>query len=713
MAIDLTPEELHRLRSFFVEEAEEHLEAIERALAALEAMPSDGAAVSALLRKLHTLKGSAGTVGLDELSRSAHLAEDRVAAFRDGVRPPLQGEMQALIAAIEQIRRLVGGAARLVHGPPPMRTPPPPAGASPPEEWRGSERRAVESGQIRVEVEQVDEMMEAAGELVIDRARIARRLIDLDGCVRDLARARAALRSSVMELGPDAGGLGEVELELSDALAHLERATTGMGDDSEHLARTAQVLEEGLQRVRMMEVGRLFERLAGAVKEIARRTGKEVALATWGEQTAIDKAIGERVIDPLLHLLRNAVAHGIEPPAARVAAGKPGVGRVDLSARWRGSEIIIEVGDDGAGVDLDRMRAALVRAHHQTAAEAAALPDAVVVAAIFEHGLSTRDSADDLAGRGVGLDAVKETIERLGGAITCASTPGQGTRFTVRLPLTTAIIGGLLFKVGGHVYAVPASSVVDTAPIAAADFQSTPTGERLLLRGRALPLVRLGALLGEPSPPGSAMRRAAVVLDHEGLIFGLTCDKLIGPRQIVVKGLGPLLSSLPLYAGATISGAGKVQLILDVATLADHARRGVTLGARPTGSVGGPRVLLADDSRSVRETAALILLQAGYRVETVPDGWEAWELLQDRRFDLVLTDGEMPRLDGYDLTGHIRRHPDLRDLPVVVMTSRTVETGRTRALSCGADAFLAKPLRRQAILDAVAAALAAGRRSSG
>jgi chemosensory pili system protein ChpA (sensor histidine kinase/response regulator) len=704
---ELSPDELRQLRSFFLDEASEHLEAIDQALSALEAMPEDGAALSALLRKLHTLKGSAGSVDLDDLSHDAHVVEDQVVALREAARAPNSSELEALISGIDVIRKRVAQIARAVHGTPSdarmaLRFSAPRDAPS----KRGNTRLS-DGMQIRVEVEHVDELMEAVGELVIDRTRIARRLLELEGCVRDLAKVRLALRAAIKETGLAASGgaIGDVSSELTETLRHLERAATGMNEDTEHLRRTSQVLKEGLEQVRLMEVGRMFQRLAAPLKEMARRSGKAVELVTSGEHTAIDKAVVERVADPLLHLLRNCVAHGIEPEPVRIAMGKPPTGKVELSARQRGDQIIVEVADDGAGVDLAGVRAALVRARRLSAEEAARLPDVDVVAAILEAGVSTRDAADDLAGRGVGLDAVKEAIERLGGVISCTSSPGKGTRFVVRLPLTTAIERALLFKVGGNVYAVPASSVIETGPVAADEVKSTPEGDRIMLRGRPLPLLRLGALLGEPPPPGPSTRRASILLDHEGTLFGMTCDKLIGPREIVIKGLGPLLGQLPLFAGATISGAGKVQLILDVATLAGLAGSTISLGARPSGAVGGPRVLLADDSRSLRETAALILAQGGFRVETVADGWEAWELLQDRRFDLLLTDGEMPRLDGYELTGKVRRHPALRAMPVIVMTSRSADASRDRALSAGADQFLPKPLRRQPLLDTVSLAL--------
>ncbi|HEY7957039.1 MAG TPA: response regulator, partial [Polyangia bacterium] len=424
-----------------------------------------------------------------------------------------------------------------------------------------------------------------------------------------------------------------------------------------------------------------------------------------------DKAVVERVAEPLLHLLRNAIAHGIEPPALRRALGKPEAGTITVTARHEGDAIELAVEDDGRGIDLTAVRAALIAARRVSAEEAGALDEASLYASLFQPGVSTRIGADDLAGRGVGLDAVKEAIARLGGAVRVTSTPGRGACFVVRLPLTTAVQQALLFKVGGQVYAVPAARVVEAVQVTPADLRPGPDTERVAISGtggrRELPLVRLGALLGVPAPPGQT-RRAALVLTAPGApgveTFAMTCDKVIGPREIVVRSLGPLLSSLPLFAGATISGAGKVQLILDVAHLAEHARRGVR-AVRPTRVLGPRRVLLADDSRSIREAASLILAQGGYSVETVSDGWDAWELLQDRPFDLLVTDLEMPRLDGHELIAKIRRTPELEGLPVLVLTSRTADPMRARVAAEGADGFVPKPVRRKTLLDALDAAL--------
>ena len=705
MSFGFAPEELRELRAAFAEEAREHLEAIDDALASLEAAPAvnEAAAWAELLRQLHTIKGSAGAVELDDVSRSAHALEDQVVALRASA-PPDAAALELLRRNIELLRRNI-----VLPAPPPERPTAERRADEPPEGERRRvvERRATEAIQLRVEVERVDALMDAVGELVIDRTRVARRLQELDGCTRDLAALRHGLRARARTSTDPlaARRLAELEAELAEGVGNLGRAVAGMADDADGLRRTSQVLQEGLQGVRMMSVGRLFSRAAAALAEMGRRAGKDVRLVTDGDETNVDKVLVERIGDPLMHLLRNAVAHGIESPEARAQAGKPIAGRVRLAAMQRGHQLVLEISDDGAGIDRERVRAALLASGRFSVEQAAALEGEALDRAVLEERVSTRDTADDLAGRGVGLDAVRAAIARLGGVISVVSAPGAGTRFTVRVPLATSITQALLFKVGGQVYAVPATAVIETAQIEPDAVQrGGEEGERVSVHDEVLPLVRLGALLGAPTPPSS--RRWAVVVEHEGLRFAFTCDKVVGPREIVVKALGPLLAPLPLYAGATISGAGKVQLIIELSTLVAHARAGATLGTRP-GDQAGRRVLVADDSRSLRESAALLLSQGGYRVDTVPDGWDAWELLQDQRFDLLITDVEMPRLDGCELTSRVRHDPDLQHMSVLVMSARTGEATRHRAIAAGADGFLAKPLRRRPLLDAVLAALSA------
>jgi chemotaxis protein histidine kinase CheA/ActR/RegA family two-component response regulator len=698
---DWDPEELRSMRALFLEEAREHLQAVDRSLAELRARPGERAPLDALLRKLHTLKGSAGSVALDELGRAAHRLEDQAVALRTG---ELTGQaVDALLAGVDRLAAMVGqleaevrtGVAR-----------PSPPGEPPLPEWQT----------FRVEVERIDDLVDSASELVFDRTRIARRLQELEGCVRDADKVRGTLQAALASLEaarerPElAAHLEEIATELQDVLASLKTTAAGAAEDAEGLRRTSARLQEGLRRVRTVEVGRLFQRFVQPVRDTARKEGKLVRLHLEGEETEIDKVLAERVAEPLLHLVRNAIAHGIEPPAGRRAAAKPEEGVVTLRARHTGDAVEIAVGDDGAGIDLFALRVALVKSGRVSAQAAPTLDEAALYEALFEPGLSTRAEASDLAGRGVGLDAVNDAIARLGGRVRVSSAAARGATFTVHLPLATAVQQALLFKVGGQVYAVPAARVVEAVTLEVADVRLGGPTDRVVLGGRELPLVRLGALLGVPAPPGRGTRRAGLVITADDDRFVVSCDKVIGPREIVLRTLGPLCAGLPLWAGATISGAGKVQLLFDVAQLQAIARTGVR-APRPRRTPGPRRVLVVDDSRSIREVASAILSQAGFAVETCVDGWDAWELLQDRPFDLLVTDLEMPRIDGHELIAKVRGSAALEQLPIAVLTSRTSDATRDRVLTGGADAFVPKPLRKRLLLDALEAALKA--RTSG
>jgi len=733
---ELDPEELRDLRAFFLDEAAEHVEALTASVRRLREEPTDRVAMAEVLRKLHTLKGSAGSVMLDAISARTHALEDRVVALSGRVDAPTVTEIDALADEVGDVTRMIAAVEREVRGGARVVEVRPDSGSTPlvlsapiPLDASGTGAGAGAGSYhhetIRVEVQRVDELMDAASELVFDRTRVARRVQELDGAVRDLGKTRNALQA-LLPVAEDAhvppsltARLTELVGEVSDALAALTAATQGLSDDADGIGRTSATLQERVRRVRMMAVGRLFQRLEPPLHELARKERKSLEVVTRGEETEIDKAVVERIAEPLLHLVRNAVAHGIEPPDERRVQGKPPAGRVTLAARHAGDAIELVVEDDGRGVDRERVRRALTAQGRAAPDAAAQLADGQLLDALFLPGFSTRAQADDVAGRGVGLDAVRFAIERLGGTVRVRSTEGRGTAFTVRLPLTTAVQQALLFKVGGQVYAVPAARVEEATTIAQTDVTTTDDGvDHVHLPAAAgrdaldLPLVRLGALLGVPPPPGASQRRAALVIalgpDHpSGLTrYALTCDRVIGPREIVVRSLGPLLADLPLFAGATISGAGKVQLILDVDALAESGRRGVRT-ARPRRAAGARRVLVCDDSRSIREAASLFLQQGGYAVEAVPDGWDAWELLQDRPFDLLVTDLEMPRLDGHELIARVRGSAELRELPILVVSSRTAETMRTRVTTAGADAFVGKPLRKKPLLDAAEALLAA------
>jgi CheY-like chemotaxis protein len=307
----------------------------------------------------------------------------------------------------------------------------------------------------------------------------------------------------------------------------------------------------------------------------------------------------------------------------------------------------------------------------------------------------------------MGLNIVKRAITRLGGEVKVETQLGVFTRFRLSLPLTGAITQGLLFKIGGQVYAVPAAHVIEVLPIghnvlAGSNLSASESGELPAISGVSVPILKLHAMFGLELPPGR--RAAALHVRYAGRNFLITCDKIIGPRTIVVRPPGPLIGLIPIYAGITASGAGKAQLVLDLGALADIAYSASAPTPAPPRR-GQPRVLVVDDSRLAREAACRLLSAAGYQSVSAEDGWEAWEALGERRFDAVVTALEMPRLDGFQLIARIRREATLRGLPIIVLSSRTSQAARERALAAGADVFLPKSRHRRSLVEAVAACL--------
>jgi chemotaxis protein histidine kinase CheA/CheY-like chemotaxis protein len=691
---DFAPE----LRRVFRQEADEHILAAQAALAELRRDRSAPAPLADLRRRLHTLKGAAATVGLADLAAAAHGIEEMLVVPEPGAE-----RMDAVADALDGLARMVAEPVERAARPPDE--PPPPRGRH----------------LLRVEAARLEAAMDDLGELIFSRTRIERRGAELEGLTRDARHVRGGLAAAARDLAdPEAAARGvvalrEMEGQYGEVIDGLERLRGTLRFETAALQSATAALRSRLIEVRMGPARSLLARLGPAIREAARREGKRVDVELVGDDVALDQIIVDRVGDALLHLVRNAVAHGIETPEERASVGKPPLGRVRVEVRAGRDSVEIDASDDGAGIDLGRVREALIAAG-RSGPEIASLGDERLLRHIFDPGFSTRPGADELAGRGVGLDAVAAAIAGLGGEIAVDSKAGRGTRFRIWLPSTAALTHALLFKVGGHVYAVPAAAVVEIVHVDIHTADRADRGEPLHLPDRDVPLLRLRPILGGDFPPGGLRRGPVVLLDHEGDRFAITCHKVIGTREIVVKGLGAPLSRLPLFAGCTISGGGTVQLLLDVGELhalaRDRRRRGRTRALTPRPLIGR-RVLIADDSRSVREALAVMLAQAGFTVEVVPDGWEAWERLQDHAFDVLITDLEMPRVHGWDLIAKCRGDPALRRLPIVVLTARTGEHSRARAMGAGADAFSGKPLSRRAILDRIADALASRQTARG
>jgi chemosensory pili system protein ChpA (sensor histidine kinase/response regulator) len=736
-ADDVLTDEGELLRGLFLEEALVHLGEIADAQQALARAAEAGArveAVDSLLRHLHSLKGAAGSVGFDAIGRAAHEIEELCAEIRAGSLAPTPGILDRIDDSIAGLRALLDGArAAPDHNRgalhpllPPEESPSRVDRRRLPDRRRGIERRSGGERTLRVESSRLDALSDGVGDLVILRTRVERRLRELEGVHRDLEITRRALRTALADAGalPAAAGevlqgpqtvarlmaplldrLSEAEIELGGVAGHLDRATRALAGEAGTLGRTATELDEELRGARLTPVEWAFGRLPHALRELERTTGRTADLVTSGGDVEVDKGLVEPLADALLHLLRNAVAHGLESADERAAAGKRPRGHLEVSARQEGELVFIEFADDGRGIDREEVRRVLAR--QGRALPTGAEQDAALLAAIFEPGFSIRESADGLAGRGMGLDIVRRAVVRLGGEVDVESRAAVGTRFRLVVPLHAAITEAVLFKVGGQVYALPAVHVVKA--LASSPALETPGASP----SPRLPVLRLQSLLGVEMPPGHRAAALQIRYDarHGDRGFIITCDKIVGPRTIVVKPLGPVLGVLPLFAGATISGGGKAQLVFDVGALAEAAHAPARVPA-PAARRAAARVLVADDSRLTREGTARVLVASGLQALTAEDGWEAWEMLGERRFDALITDLEMPRLDGFELIERVRQEATLKELPIVVMSSRTARASRAKALAAGANAVLPKTPQKKLLVDTITALLArAGERT--
>jgi chemotaxis protein histidine kinase CheA len=731
---DFDADDLTMLRQLFRSEAQDALETVTaRLLASGSAKPSPEA-LTEMMRVTHTLKGSAGTVGLHAMVDLSHRLESAFAAVGDEpalwtamtadllveVIDALRGYVdhmteQGADAMADEIRAQIDRIARPrrrqesqppawgnVEPPPetvldPLSDPPsdppsaPPSDAGPPAEPKAW---------LHVEPERVDALMSSAGELLFDRTRIERRVQLLRTLARDLARTRQTFHDAIVDetvvRPPARNTLVHAEAALAGQAALLSQTTAALLDEIEALRRTIGELQRGLTRIRMESARSLMAHAARTLRALRRATGVTVELRTVGEATEFDKAVAEHLIDPVTQLLRNAVAHGVEPPEERTARGKPPVATITIRARQDGNLLVLEVSDDGRGIDTAALSKRLVAMGTWSAARAQLASGADVLAALLDTSISIRGEADELAGRGVGIGLVRQTVAKLGGEVTVSSTPGKGTTFSLRLPLSTALAQAMLFKVGGQVYAIPNVYVVDTTQV---DAQATTA----TVRHDTVPVLRLEQLLGHGA---AADRKPAMVVSFAGKNLVCTVDKIVGSREIVIKPLGPLLAPLTLYAGATISGSGKVQLILDPAQLVrrTHPDEPGTALFDPSSAplVLAGRALVVDDSRAIREAMTTMLGSEGWIVDVAEDGARALQMTKKLRYDLVITDLEMPELGGFDLITRLRTDDRFKATPVVIITSRANPEHRRRARELGVRALVAKPITRRKLLEALA-----------
>ncbi len=487
--------------------------------------------------------------------------------------------------------------------------------------------------------------------------------------------------------------------ELRGRLSDLRRQFEA---DGRHLAQLMADLQDGVRRTRLVPIATVLDTFPRVVRDLARQLNKDVDLEISGGETEVDRAMLEQIKDPLSHLVRNSLDHGLEKRAARLAAGKPATGKLTLSAAQHGDSLRLELADDGGGIDVSAVKAGAVARGLVTAEAAAAMSDHEALWLIFRSGLSTSATITAISGRGVGLDVVRENIERMNGWIEVNSVPGRGTRFAFSLPLTVATTLCLMAQAGGQTFGLPLSSVVRVVRVGADEIGHAEAGEAIRVDGRPIALLQLSDVLnlapGPAAPARAGARRPAVVVGSAERRAAFLVDTLGAAQEVVVKSLPRPFERVRHVSGAAILGSGEVALILNAADLLRGGK-----GASPSAgaaesaaesAAGAPAeavmILVADDSITTRTLEKNILEAAGYTVRVAADGQEAWTILQSEPCRLLVSDVNMPRLDGFELTEKVRGHETLKRLPIVLVTSLDSREDRERGIWAGADAYIVK-----------------------
>jgi chemosensory pili system protein ChpA (sensor histidine kinase/response regulator) len=669
----------------------------------------------------------------------------------------LAGTRQRFQAALTELKRLEQGDVidRAVSGPAASIIEPAAEEAqSKTADGKSAEDREV----IRVSRDRLERLLNLVGELVIGRGRLEQRLRVLEQLSQQVLACKARLVDSVQSFEekhtftfqqsapshpgepnapafPGLSDFGSLELDkyddfnilarrisevtadISESMSQLSGSIRRSHDDMSQLQQLTLGMRDEIARARMVPVGTPFTRFRRAIREIARASNKDVALVTSGEHTEVDTGVVERLVDPLIHLVRNAVYHGIESAADRIAKGKPAVGTVYLHAAHRGNSVIIEVEDDGAGLDLAKIRAKAVKLGLVRADQAQALSEAEALKFIFAPGFSTADKVGDQAGRGVGLDVVKRVIEGMNGHINVESVPGVGTKFTLDLPLTLLIATALLVRAGGERYAIPLPSVREVTMPTASSMQAMGDRAVLHLGDEAIEVHALRSLLRRESGMPEVSMPIVIVRTVTGPI-GIAVDELLGRQEIVIKSLGTLKPlERSVFGGATIDPEGRVVLVIDPGRLMARESHepvavaapqeagllidGTAMPEEGTDEKAGAPILLIDDSLSIRKFVGRMLENAGYQVDTAGDGEDGLRKAAAQSYRLIFTDLEMPKLNGFEVIQALRSRPQTQHTPVVVMTTRAGDKHRQMALSIGASSYVAKPVEERALLQEV------------
>ena len=733
---DLDPD----LLPVFLEEAVDLLPAIGNGLRKWQQNPADTGPAQNLLRTLHTVKGSARMAGAMRLGQHTHEIETQIENMvHAGTSTP---------AAFDDLLANYDHALLLLEQ---LQQPAPAAPSARPAAAPGLPARSAElapaaparTALVRVRADILDRLVNQAGEVSITRSKLENQVGTLKSSLFDfsdnLARLSRQLREVEMQAESQIASRMSISSEREfdplefDRFTRLQELTRMMAESvndvasfHESLSRTVDAasadlvlqsrltrdLQRDLMRVRMVPFSSLSERLFRVARQSAKELDKRVNLDIRGGSVEIDRSVLEQMAAPFEHLLRNAIVHGVESRELRAASGKAETGELLLQVSQQGNEVVIQFSDDGAGLDLAKIRA---RARAGGLLEAGVeLTDHEVADLIFEPGFSTADTLTELAGRGVGMDVVRSEAQALGGRVAIASEPGKGARFTIHLPLTLAVTQVVLTTSAGKTYALPSILVEQVLQMKEAALTEAQAAGSVLFQGQKLALHYLPTLLGERDARPLVQRSSPVMILKSGADrLAVQVDDVLGNREVVIKNIGPQLARMVGISGATVLGSGEIVLILNPVALSLHAAHHPGMQPAAAAAAAGPAapaarnavIMVVDDSLTVRRVTQRLLEREGYQVILAKDGVDALEHLQETIPDLMLVDIEMPRMDGFDLTRNIRGNDSTQAVPIIMITSRTADKHRNYALDLGVNAYFGKPFQEDMLLAAIAGLL--------
>ena len=760
----MTPEQMRdaSLLELFSLEADAQTQVLNAGLLALERNPTQADQLEACMRAAHSLKGAARIVGVDAGVSVAHVMEDCLVSAQEG-RLYLQPEhIDALLqgtdllmriatpgsanvgpadidAYVAQMNRLLDPSAPTARVAPPAfdvsqlllaeAHPAPPVSEPEPETETAAEpdvsveparrpQRLAEGAErvLRVTAERLNSLLDLSSKSLVETQRLKPYLLALQRLKRMQSTSLRALDNlsdqlKVTGLAPEAEeALAEARRVMADAQHLLSEQTAELDEFGWQASQRAQLLYDTALACRMRPFADVLVGQERMVRDLGRTLGKSIRLEIEGEKTQVDRDVLEKLEAPLTHLLRNAVDHGIESPEQRVLAGKPAEGLIRLRASHQAGLLVVELSDDGAGVDLERLRQTIVERHLSPASTAAQLSEEELLTFLFLPGFSLRDTVTEVSGRGVGLDAVQHMVRLLRGAIVLEQTRGQGSRFHLEVPLTLSVVRSLVVEVGDEAYAFPLAHIERMRDLQPDEIVQLEGRQHFWHEGRHVGLVAASQLLHRPPSQNDDETLKVVVIREREAVYGVAVERFIGERTLVVLPLDPRLGKVQDISAGALLDDGRPVLIVDVEDMLRSVDKLLNTGRleridrrnKHTAEVARKRILVVDDSLTVRELQRKLLINRGYDVAVAVDGMDGWNALRAEHFDLLITDIDMPRMDGIELVTLLRRDNRLQSMPVMVVSYKDREEDRRRGLDAGADYYLAKAsFHDDALLDAV------------